>query len=329
MPLSTYAHIAQAVVNNKIGRVELPNMCTFIVTWRCNLRCFMCDVWKKTDHDDMSVDEIRHVFKQIPHLDSLRITGGEPFLRRDLTDITRAILEETNPTVLHVTTAGVMTERTLEYAKAVGSPRLHLKLSIDAVGARHDEIRGYRGLYDKSLRTLRGLVELREKYGFYVRLLQGEGARLRWDSRVRLRSALRRIRGFRAGAQIQRVALRKLMRPTLLDLARYPLAPGFSKADMQPPNFTPQDLLAHARALLGEAGRELGLAAAAVIQGLGMEGERFEVVLAGGAFQVKAVLRESVKAAVAAAAPGATVIDPRHEPAMGAALLALEAVSGS
>ena len=168
MALSTYTNIAKAVVNNKTGHVDLPNMCTFIVTWRCNLRCFMCDVWKKTDHDDMGVDEIRRVFHQIPHLDSLRITGGEPFLRRDLTEITQAILEETNPSVIHVTTAGVMTERILEYAKAVGSKKLHFKISIDAVGARHDEIRGYRGLYDKSMRTLRGLVELRDQYGFYV-----------------------------------------------------------------------------------------------------------------------------------------------------------------
>ncbi len=116
----------------------------------------------------MGVDEIRHVFKQIPHLDSIRLTGGEPFLRHDMIELTQAILEGTNPAVVHVTTAGVMTKRILEYAEAVGSPKLHFKVSIDAVGARHDEIRGYRGLYDKSMRTLRGLVELRDKYGFYV-----------------------------------------------------------------------------------------------------------------------------------------------------------------
>lgn len=192
MAVGTYLNIAKAVVNNKIGRVDLPNMATFIVTWRCNLRCFMCDVWKKTDHDDMTVDEIRHVFKQIPHLDSLRITGGEPFLRRDLTEITRAILEETNPTVLHVTTAGVMTERILEYAKAVGSKKLHLKLSIDAVGARHDEIRGYRGLYDKAMRTLRGLVELREKLGFYVGVNQTITDR-NWDHIEPLRDEMAKL----------------------------------------------------------------------------------------------------------------------------------------
>ena len=85
-----------------------------------------------------------------------------------MVEITQAALEETNPSVIHVTTAGVLTERILEYAKAVGSPKLHLKLSIDAVGARHDEIRGYRGLYDKTLRTLRALVALRDQYGFYL-----------------------------------------------------------------------------------------------------------------------------------------------------------------
>lgn len=192
MALGTYVNIAKAVVNNKIGRVELPNMATFIVTWRCNLRCFMCDVWKKTDPDDMTVDEIRRVFHQIPHLDSLRITGGEPFLRRDLTDITRAILEETNPTVLHVTTAGVMTERIVEYVKAVGSKKLHMKLSIDAVGARHDEIRGYRGLYDKSMRTLRALVDLREKYGFYIGVNQTITDR-NWDHIEPLRDEMAKL----------------------------------------------------------------------------------------------------------------------------------------
>ncbi len=172
MPLSTYTNIAKAIVNNKLGRVELPNMSTFIVTWRCNLRCFMCDVWKKTDHDDMTVDEIRAVFKQIPRLDSLRLTGGEPFLRHDMIELTQAIIEETNPAIVHLTTAGVMTKRILEYAEAIASPKMHFKISIDAVGARHDEIRGYRGLYDKSMRTLRGLIELREKYGFYVGINQ-------------------------------------------------------------------------------------------------------------------------------------------------------------
>lgn len=189
MALSTYVNIAKSVVNNKLGRIELPSMVTFIVTWRCNLRCFMCDVWKKTDHDDMTPAEAQAIFRQMPRLDTLRLTGGEPFLRRDFLELVESILQVTSPTVLHITTAGVMYERIIEFVKAVGSPKLHLKMSIDAVGDRHDEIRGYRGLYNKSLRTLRTLADLRSKYGFYLGVNQTITDR-NWDQIIPLREAM-------------------------------------------------------------------------------------------------------------------------------------------
>jgi MoaA/NifB/PqqE/SkfB family radical SAM enzyme len=189
MALGTYTNIVKSVVNNKLGRIEMPSMVTFVVTWRCNLRCFMCDVWKKTDHDDMTPDEAQAIFRQMPKLDSLRLTGGEPFLRRDFQELVERILEVCGPTVLHVTTAGVMYERIVEFVKAVGSPQLHIKMSIDAVGDRHDEIRGYRGLYNKSLRTLRTLAELRPKYGFYLGVNQTLTDK-NWDQIVPLREAM-------------------------------------------------------------------------------------------------------------------------------------------
>ncbi len=189
MALGTYRNIVKSVVNNKLGRIEMPSMVTFVVTWRCNLRCFMCDVWKKTDHDDMTPDEAKAIFKQMPKLDSLRLTGGEPFLRRDFQELVERILEVSEPTVLHVTTAGVMYERIVEFVKAVGSPKLHIKMSIDAVGDRHDEIRGYRGLYNKSLRTLRTLAELRPKYGYYLGVNQTLTDK-NWDQIVPLREAM-------------------------------------------------------------------------------------------------------------------------------------------
>lgn len=189
MALSTYSNIARSIVNNQLGRIELPSMVTFIVTWRCNLRCFMCDVWKKTDHDDMTPAEARAIFKQMPKLDTLRLTGGEPFLRRDFAQLVGSMLEGTDPTVLHLTTAGVMYERIVEFVKTFGSKKLHLKVSIDAVGDRHDEIRGYRGLYNKSLRTLRTLAELREQYGFYLGVNQTLSDK-NWDHIEPLREAM-------------------------------------------------------------------------------------------------------------------------------------------
>ena len=64
-----------------------------------------------------------------------------------------------------------------------------------------------------------------------------------------------------------------------------------------------------ARQILLEAGCELGQAACAVIRGLGMEQDAFEVVLAGGAFQTRHLLRDAVDETVHALAPRAALID--------------------
>lgn len=79
-----------------------------------------------------------------------------------------------------------------------------------------------------------------------------------------------------------------------------------------------------ARDILCGAAEELALAARAVIQGLEMQDEVFDVVLVGGVFKTGVSLLEEVRARVLDAAPRANVILPRHEPVVGAALLALD-----
>ncbi|MDQ5847088.1 MAG: ATPase [Acidobacteriota bacterium] len=80
-----------------------------------------------------------------------------------------------------------------------------------------------------------------------------------------------------------------------------------------------------ARDILTEAGRELGLAAAAVIRNLKLEHDTFRVSYVGGVFRaagelVLSGLREEVKKV----APHATFAPPRFSPVVAAARMALE-----
>jgi N-acetylglucosamine kinase-like BadF-type ATPase len=77
-----------------------------------------------------------------------------------------------------------------------------------------------------------------------------------------------------------------------------------------------------AREILCEAGRLLGNTVSAVVRGLGMSGEAFEVVLAGGVLRAERRVRDAVVAVLQQAAPRAQAIEPRHDAAFGAALLA-------
>lgn len=75
--------------------------------------------------------------------------------------------------------------------------------------------------------------------------------------------------------------------------------------------------------ILQEAGVELGLAASSVIRRLGLEGG-FAVAPSGGVFNLGEPLRSSFELVVKEAAPECSIIPPRFEPEVGAALLALQ-----
>ena len=71
------------------ARSARPRLLTHTVTFRCNARCEMCDSWKLPDQHELTLEEIERIYSELPPLDVVRLTGGEPFLRSDLGDIER------------------------------------------------------------------------------------------------------------------------------------------------------------------------------------------------------------------------------------------------
>jgi N-acetylglucosamine kinase-like BadF-type ATPase len=83
-----------------------------------------------------------------------------------------------------------------------------------------------------------------------------------------------------------------------------------------------------ARQIIAEAGRELGLAAAAVIRSLKLEAEVFQVAYVGGVFNAAGELvLASVREEVARVAPKAFLAPPQFSPAIAAARMAHEHVN--
>jgi N-acetylglucosamine kinase len=80
--------------------------------------------------------------------------------------------------------------------------------------------------------------------------------------------------------------------------------------------------------IVANAASELALAAQVVILELGLQDESFPVVLSGGIFTSSPQIFEQVKQAIIDLAPGAQVLLPAHEPAFGAALMALDRLGG-
>lgn len=80
-----------------------------------------------------------------------------------------------------------------------------------------------------------------------------------------------------------------------------------------------------ARNILHEAGRRLGETVCAVVRGLDMTDEAFEAVLLGGVLRARGMVWKAVVGTLGETAPRGQVIEPRHDAAVGAALLAQQA----
>ncbi len=87
--------------------------CAWSITDVCNFRCTYClpDGYKPsgvTSKGFLTVDEIRRVTRAFASLgtEKVRLTGGEPSLRRDFTDIIAAVRENDAIRQIAVTTNG-------------------------------------------------------------------------------------------------------------------------------------------------------------------------------------------------------------------------------
>ncbi len=161
--------LALAVAQNRTGRVPRPGWCTYLVSYRCNARCGMCDSWRMKPGPEMTVTQVDQVFQKLGRLDVVRLTGGEPFLRDDFEGIAEVVARRSQPMVLHITTNGSFPDRVAAFAEAFDTPyRLHVMVSLDGMNEVHDASRGPDVTFDLAVETVERLAALRERRGLSV-----------------------------------------------------------------------------------------------------------------------------------------------------------------
>lgn len=152
------------VLSNRLGWVPRPSFCTFLVCNRCNARCGMCDSWRMPRGTELDAEQVRRVFRDLGHLDVVRLTGGEPFLRADLEDVAEAVMAESSPGVLHITTNGSFPARIERLAQRFSRPsRLRFMVSFDGLAEVHDASRGRRVSFERAIESVQRLAALRER----------------------------------------------------------------------------------------------------------------------------------------------------------------------
>lgn len=141
------------------------------LTHRCNLKCAMCHHWRTAEKDpsgssaELTVEEIRAAVEPSRLLDGIEtvtLTGGEPWLRKDLVDIAAMLARRFPRARLGVLTnfssPDLIRDRLKELDER-GVRRLWLGSSLDGLEETHDRIRGRKGSFRSALRSAELLRE--------------------------------------------------------------------------------------------------------------------------------------------------------------------------
>lgn len=141
-------------MKDMIDNPGMPTDVSIITTYRCQMRCKMCDIW---EHPTDSKKEITAKELEIlPSFKFVNITGGEPLVRRDLEDLIEVMYKKSDRIV--ISTSGYHYKRIHKLAERF--PNIGIRVSIEGLSQRNDDLRGREGGFDRGLKTLLGLREM-------------------------------------------------------------------------------------------------------------------------------------------------------------------------
>ncbi|MFH1413985.1 MAG: radical SAM protein [Candidatus Omnitrophota bacterium] len=148
-----------------------PKHLLFAVTYKCNSRCRMCNIWKKKTQPEMPLDQINKVFsdKLFQSLEIISLTGGEPTLREDLPEIIELAVKKMPKLMkIIITTNGLnplqIQEKCSKITRICSGKGLDffVGISLDGMAATHNYIRNIPGAFDKVNQSIAKIKDIQK-----------------------------------------------------------------------------------------------------------------------------------------------------------------------
>lgn len=140
--------------------MKLPTDAIIAVTYKCNSKCVMCDIWKKPVCEEIDV----HSYTKLPSsLKYINVSGGEPFLRKNLPEVITVLNETCNNPRIGISTNGLFTDRIKEHMETIlsnGIKDVSVNVSVHGIGEFHDRVEGIKDAFNKAINTVHILKEI-------------------------------------------------------------------------------------------------------------------------------------------------------------------------
>lgn len=149
------------------------------VTQRCNLKCMHCyaGATPVTTTNELSFLEAKDMLEDLAQFGcpAILFSGGEPFLRSDLTELVRyakrlgmRTIISSNGTLISVSKAQELKEAGISY----------IAISLDGLETTHDKFRGMSGVFKDAMRGIAALREAKIKAGLRLTMTRNNVGQL-------------------------------------------------------------------------------------------------------------------------------------------------------
>ena len=145
------------------------------VTSRCNAFCKTCFYHAELNHPgDLTLAQLEKVSRTMPPITDLWLSGGEPTLRRDVSEVIDTFVNRNGVQRVIIPTNALIKARVYDIVDRALARHpeldLYLNIALDGYGETHDRIRGVPGNWEKALECIEFLYPLKERYQDRFRL---------------------------------------------------------------------------------------------------------------------------------------------------------------
>lgn len=148
---------------------DVPAYVQFYVTARCNLACQQCNViYANADQQECTTDEARRIAENLAAIGTsvVLLTGGEPFIRKDICEIVEAMM--LNGVHPRLQTNGLATRAQLDRMARIGAHDISISLDSVAPGLQ-ERINGeFEGSWHRAIQAIATINEIFPEDSFCV-----------------------------------------------------------------------------------------------------------------------------------------------------------------
>lgn len=156
-----------------LKRMVVPKVtrCAVHVTYDCNQHCKSCDIWAINKDNpslrekEVTISEFQTFCERNPYIVWFCLTGGEPYIKKDLKEYIEACLSIPDLRLISISTNGALPDKIEDDVRYFMKSKrkevtLATQVSFEGPPELHDEISGTPGSYYRALESLKVLQRL-------------------------------------------------------------------------------------------------------------------------------------------------------------------------